>query len=359
MKFLSKTYDNWSPERIGRHLLYWSGWLIFYALVNGNSYDNGNYGVWAVFELCVLPIKLFLTYFIIYYLVPLYAAKKQYTQLTVIAIAMIIAGGLLFRTLDYYFVSRHLISSDIFLEKVENEHFWSFTIAYKVLDLLFVVTLVGVIKFVQQQFKYERRTKALMTEKLETELKFLKHQLQPHFLFNTLNNLYGLVLTKDDKASEVVLKFSQIMNYMLYESNDRLIPLKKELNNLSNFVALEKLRHGDELEVQYSVHGNVNGKQIPPFILFSFVENAFKHGPGDNFEKSWIKIGIDAQKDKLLFKCENSVPKENDKKVINPRVNSGIGLSNVSKRLELIYGPRYHLKLNGGETYSVELQLAI
>ncbi len=357
MRLFSKTYDTWNLERISRHLAYWLGWLVFYAVVNGNSYDEGNYGVWVIFELCILPIKLFLTYFIIYFLVPKYAPKKQYTKLAVIALCLIIAGGFLFRAVDYYYISRYLIHSEAFIKKLKYQNYLSFTIAYKVLDLLFVVSLVGVIKFVQQQFKYERETKALIRQKLETELKFLKHQLQPHFLFNTLNNLYSLILTKDHKAGEVVLRFSEMMDYMLYDSNDRTVPLKKELEQLNNFIELEKLRYGDELEISYQVKGDTGTVMIPPFILVSFAENAFKHGTGDSMEKSWIRIEVDIQHDAFLFKCENSIPEKAVEKQKNNRVNSGIGLSNVRKRLELIYGPRYELQLSQKDTYYVALTI--
>ncbi len=267
-------------------------------------------------------------------------------------------GGFVFRAIEFYFVSEYVFSSEVYLKKLDKTKFFSLNIVYKSLDLLFVVSLVLLIKFVQRQVEQERKTKSLITQKLETELNYLKHQLQPHFLFNTLNNLYGLIITKDENAGEIVLKLSEILNYMLYESNDKEIPLEKELASLSNYIELEKLRYGDELSIEYGVKGSPQNRKIAPLILISFVENAFKHGPSDELVNSWINIQVDIEKDSLHFVVENSIDEERlmeNKK--NPRVVSGIGLSNVEKRLELIYGENFDLKITQEDTYRVELTI--
>lgn len=333
-------------------------WWAFYVVVNGNSYGSGEYWPWLVLELCVLPIKLSFTYFVVYYLLPRYSKKKRYVSLFLITIGLAMVGGVLIRVLDFYYVSTYLIPSAKYLYKIDDSQFLTFKLAYKVLDLLFVVSLVITIKFVQQQITHERYTKDLLTRKLKTELQFLKHQLQPHFLFNTLNNLYGMILTKDEKAGEVVIKLSEIMNYMLYESNDTLIPLDKELANLTNYIHLERIRYGEELEMRYEMKGETKDVKIPPLILISFVENAFKHGPLADSDISWIHITGKVLEDSFHFAVENSLGSnkkgENPKK---PEINSGIGLLNVRKRLELIYGDGYILNIDPSDTYKVELEI--
>ncbi|MEM6893129.1 MAG: histidine kinase [Bacteroidota bacterium] len=358
MFLISNRYDSWSLERISRHVAYWLLWWLFYTVVNEGVFDNGNYRSWFLFELLVLPLKLSITYFTIYYLFPIYAKNKRYGVFFLLIFGLTIVGGLLFRALDYYIVTEYLISSRSFLDKIDDSKFWSYHIAYKVLDLIFVVSLVLPVKFIQLQLEQERRTKVLMTQKLETELNYLKHQLQPHFLFNTLNNIYGMIITKDENAGETVLKLSEILSYMLYNSNEKEISLEQELSCLSNYIALEKLRYGDELTVDYTVNGNTEHQKIAPLILISFVENAFKHGPSDGLEKSWIAISVDISKDVFRFRVENSLPKQPKIKSEEPaRVLSGIGLNNVEKRLQLIYGEQYQLTTTSTDTYLVELSI--
>lgn len=353
---ITKTYTKWNVERISRHLLYWLAWLCFYVVVNEGAFENGDYSSWVYFELCVLPIKLSFTYFTIYYLFPKYIVKKRYSAFFVRVALLSFVGGMLFRAVDFYFISRYLVTAQSFLEKIDSTRFWTFHIAYKTIDLLFVVSLVLPVKLIQLQTRQQKKAQEVFMQKLETELQFLKHQLQPHFLFNTLNNLYAMVITGDSKSGDVVIKLSEMMSYMLYDSNVRFIDLNKELENLENYIALEKLRYGEELEIYYDVVGKRQGFQIAPLILISFVENAFKHGVSKDLSRSWIKINVQVTEDTFSFTVENTVHDEasNNGEV---RVKSGFGLANVKKRLELIYGDAHALQIHNGDTYKVDLEL--
>ncbi|MEM7484422.1 MAG: histidine kinase [Bacteroidota bacterium] len=359
MFLLSKTYHHWSLERILRHVAYWCFWWAFYMVVNANSYGNGEYLPWLLLEMLVLPIKLSFVYFVVYYLLPKYSAQKKYILLLLTVIGLAILGGIVIRVLDIYVAKEYIDLSDSFHIKIGGSQFISGKIAYRALDLLFITSLVISVKFLQQQIQHERKTKNLLTQKLSTELQFLKHQLQPHFLFNTLNNLYGMILTKDEKAGDIVIKLSEIMNYMLYESNDTLVSIDKELANLNNYIELEKIRYGDELHVRTEVKGDTKHRKIPPLILVSFVENAFKHGPSDNLGSSWIRIEADISNHTFSFMVENSLPlqQEGTGKKKSSEVNSGIGLANVRKRLDLIYGDNYKLKIRASDTYVVQLKI--
>jgi sensor histidine kinase YesM len=358
MFLFSKVYESWTWERISRHVLYWCGWWGFYALVNTNSYRDGSYVDWLLVELFVLPVKLTLTYFVIYYLLPRFSKKKRYFSLLFLTLTLSFLGAMVLRTMEICSLQSWLLLSGKLSCAWGKAPFFVFKMVYKALDLLFVVSLVAIIKFIQQQFIYERKTKSLLTQKLETELQFLKHQLQPHFLFNTLNNLYGLILTKSDRAGDMVVKLSEIMSYMLYESNETLVPVEDELANLENYIALEKIRYGDELQIDYKVKGETKEKKIPPLVLISFVENAFKHGPSSNLETSWIRILAEVTEKKFLFVVENSFPDLGlGGEESRPQVNSGIGLDNVQKRLDLIYGTAYDLKITQKDTYLIELSI--
>lgn len=358
MFLLSKVYEKWTWERISRHVLYWCSWWAFYALVNTNAHGNGSYVDWLLVELFVLPVKLTLTYFVIYYLLPRFTEKRRYFSLLLLTLTLCFLGAIVLRTMEICAVQSWLLHSGKLFCAWGTAPFFVFKLVYKALDLLFVVSLVAIIKFIQQQIVYERRTKNLLTQKLETELQFLKHQLQPHFLFNTLNNLYGLILTKSNRAGDMVVKLSEIMSYMLYGSNETLVPVEDELANLENYISLEKIRYGDELKIAYKVIGETKEKKIPPLVLISFVENAFKHGPSSNLETSWIRILAEITDERFLFTVENSLPVPVPEKAgSRTQVNSGIGLNNVRKRLDLIYGSGYGLQIAQGETYLLELHI--
>lgn len=358
MFLFSKVYEKWTWERISRHVLYWCSWWGFYALVNTNSYSDGSYADWLLVELFVLPIKLTITYFVIYYLLPRFSAKRRYFLLLFLILTLCFLGAMVLRTMEICSLQSWLLLSGKLYCAWGKAPFFVYKMVYKALDLLFVVSLVAIIKFIQQQIAYERKTKNLLTQKLETELQFLKHQLQPHFLFNTLNNLYGLILTKSDKAGDMVVKLSEIMSYMLYESNETLVPIEDELANLENYIALEKIRYGDELQIDYKVMGETKDEKIPPLVLISFVENAFKHGPSSNLETSWIRISAEVSAQRFLFVVENSIPTAGPERESNgSQINSGIGLNNVRKRLDLIYGSDYGLQITQGETYRIELNI--
>jgi LytS/YehU family sensor histidine kinase len=174
---------------------------------------------------------------------------------------------------------------------------------------------------------------------LETELNFLKVQIQPHFFFNTLNNLYSLTLKKSDQAPEIVLKLSALMSYMLYESNTSKVPLSKEITYLLNYLDLEKLRFGQRLVVTFEMEGPIEEVNIPPMILILFLENSFKHGIKNNLHKIQIDILLKVEEGFLFFSVKNPVEEKTS------TGNTGIGLKNAKRRLELLYGNNYCLDL--------------
>ncbi len=223
-----------------------------------------------------------------------------------------------------------------------------------VLSTLFIVVFVGLLKFVEDWFELEAKKKELENETLMAELRFLKAQINPHFLFNTLNNLYYLAFTNSPNTTEVIAKLSQMMRYMIYDSNHNKVPLTKEIEYMENYISLEELRLNNEIPIHFEVVGELNGISIVPLILITFLENAFKHGVSNNAKESYIKIKVEVQHQECWYSVENSkIPKNT-----NNEEKSGIGLQNVKRRLELSYPNQYDLKIEDSEKkYCVNLKL--
>ncbi len=217
----------------------------------------------------------------------------------------------------------------------------------------FFIVISSLIKFAADWFGNERVQRQLESEKKDMEIQFLKSQLNPHFLFNSLNNIYSLAYQKSDKTADAVLKLSEIMRYMIYESNDSWVPLSKEIDYVKSFIELQKLRFKDGAAVILSINGEIDDQPIVPLILISFVENAFKHGIA-NDPKDPIKINLIANQKILHFSITN---KKNN---FNKDEMGGVGLNNVERRLQLLYPDRYKLNIVNTPThYTSELMLDI
>jgi two-component system sensor histidine kinase AlgZ len=219
---------------------------------------------------------------------------------------------------------------------------------------LFIVIFVGMLRFAKDWFELEARKKELENEKLIAELNFLKEQINPHFLFNTLNNLYYLAFTQSPNTTEVIAKLSQMMRYMIYDSNHPLVPLSKEIEYMQNYISLERLRLNNTIPIQFEVEGNTEGVRIAPLIFITFLENAFKHGVNTNKPDAWVNISIHVDGKKCVYTVENS------RITTNGTERSGIGLQNVKRRLELSYPALYELQVNvRHDRYSVQLNLML
>ena len=220
----------------------------------------------------------------------------------------------------------------------------------------FIFTVSTAIRITNEWFKAEKQKKEMENEKLNAELAFLKSQVNPHFLFNILNNICSLARKKSDDTENAIIKLSQIMRYMLSESKDEKVTLEKEVEYLRNYIELQQLRISDKVRVNFTVEGSPETKMIEPMLLIPFVENAFKHGVS-YLEDSEIDIFLKVRDSGLSFRVENTVFRKNGETVA---LESGIGLKNVLRRLELLY-PGYHRIIirEEGQKYRVDLQIAL
>jgi two-component system, LytTR family, sensor histidine kinase AlgZ len=221
----------------------------------------------------------------------------------------------------------------------------------------FIVLFVGMLRFAVEWFEFEARKKAVENERLTAELNFLKAQINPHFLFNTLNNLYYLAYSKSENTTEVIAKLSQMMRYMIYESNHPKVLLTKEIEYIESYISLERLRLNNQIPIDFVVDGDVSTALITPFILITFLENAFKHGVTNNNPSAWVKISLQVNGKECVYTVSNSkIPTAQMDNV----GKSGIGLQNVHRRLELSYPDQYELSTDDkNDRYSVQLKLTL
>lgn len=207
-------------------------------------------------------------------------------------------------------------------------------------DLLFIVVMVVALKQYRLHQASQEKERTLVKEKLETELKFLRTQTNPHFLFNTLNNIYALARKKSDHTADVVMKLSKLLRFMLYESGNATITIAEELKVLDDYIELEKIRYNERLTLRFTKSVDDERQTIAPLILLPFVDNAFKHGASETRFGSYIYISVTLEKGMLLFTVENS--KEDSE---SPANGSNIGLQNVRRQLELLY-PDHDLQIS-------------
>jgi two-component system, LytTR family, sensor kinase len=289
------------------------------------------------FQLCaaLLPPKFLFTYLLLY--VFLDRILKPYKKSLYIFMLVITVVATLFsvRSIEAFFVYPviyHLASNT-------RPYFHAFSFLFSFIDLGYVSVFAVAIHQIRLQFADKEREKALIKEKLETELKYLRNQTNPHFLFNTLNNIYGLARRKSDDTAEVVMKLSKLLRFMLYESNKPTVKIGEEIKMLDDFINLEKIRYAKKLELSFNKKIDDESEQIAPLLLLPFVENAFKHGASENRFESFIHIALELEGGVLHFYIENAKEDNND---ANEKGN--IGLANVRRQLELMY-KQYDLRV--------------
>ncbi|WP_439882751.1 sensor histidine kinase [Pontibacter sp. MBLB2868] len=233
----------------------------------------------------------------------------------------------------------------------------TFSVGRNILPFIHVAAIATSIKLLKYWYIQRKQTLEAEQQRTVAELKLLKAQLHPHFLFNTLNNLYSHTLEFSPKSPDIVLKLSELLRFMIYESNSQRIALAKEIELLQHYISLEKLRYGDRLDLSVSITGDIEKFQIAPLLLLPFLENAFKHGTSKQIDQCWISFNLEMEDSSMYFKLINSIDPEGEEEL---NVPGGLGLTNVMKRLEILYKGKYKLdtqKLE--EVYVVNLGLEL
>lgn len=318
------------------HVVFWGVIYFFYNYFLGFGSKETKYiGLFSAF---LMPITMLISYFVIYYLVPRYLLKKKYKSFILYTIYTLIISvhGIIISVL---FALVYL--ADL---KIENPTPLTKTLPFIVLGVFFVVLIVVSLSLIIHNYRSIVHNEDLKNKILQTqlqlkdqELKFLKMQIHPHFLFNSLNTIYGFALKKGDEAPEMILKLSNLLDYILYQIEKPTVALENELNHLEDYIALEKIRFHDTLKINFQKKGNQEGTLIAPMLLIPFVENSFKHGSIVNGFLT-IDILVNSSDDTLIFQVENSIFEEGEKSV-------GIGLENIKKRLEMLYPNSHSLEI--------------
>lgn len=341
-----------SRNQVLWHVVFWVSYVLFFGLLYGSA--DGDYGYSFAEVFITLPIKMVFTYLILYFLIPKYLLEGRYLEFTGILLITCIVFGFMQRTIFFYGIQTLFESSEMDYKITPTN------ILKSIVGMYIVAALAVMIKLIKHIYKKEKEQQELAQRSLEAELKFLKSQIHPHFLFNTLNNLYALTLKNSKEAPEVVLKLSDLLDYMLYECNENRIAISKEISSIQNYIELEKLRYGDRLDVSFNASVNIPNRPISPMMILPFVENCFKHGVSQKTDHNWVLIDLNVKGNIMTLKVENSKPNELKHRILKKEHHDGIGLTNVKRRLELLYKDAYELQIfNESDTFLVVLRLEL
>ncbi len=334
--------------RLGLHIVFWLAYLLFESYIEfawaSSMYKNiGPLQRWwmAFFaEASQLPIEIPLCYFIAYLI---NNGKARFRKSSLTLFIGILAFGIAILLQRILIIK--IILPYLYHEKVTDDLMFKLPrIISSFIDIIFVVGIFVALKQYRLSQRSKEKEKSLVKEKLEAELKFLRTQTNPHFLFNTLNNIYALARKKSDDTADVVLKLSKLLRFMLYESKNNSITIAEELRVLNDYMELERIRYNERLTIHFTKLIDNETQPIAPLILLPFVENAFKHGAGETRFNSFISIHVQLLNGQLIFTIENS--KEDEGK---ETITENIGLSNVRRQLELMY-PEHSLDMEIDKT---------
>ncbi|HPR31867.1 MAG TPA: histidine kinase [Prolixibacteraceae bacterium] len=318
------------------HLLFWVGvWFFFYYFFSYNSEDKV-YITW--FSSLLLPLTMLVTYFMVYYLIPGYLLTRKYFLFALYGFYTLVFSSYIIVLVLYGCLIVLLQFNIAIMPPMSKNFFFILVLVYLIVGVVSFITLLNKnFKILSRNKELENKILATQLQLKEQELHYLKMQIHPHFLFNTLNTIYGFALKQSKQTPEIILKLSNLLDYILYQVNKPKVSLKEEVMHIKEYIELERIRFQDTLQINFYSDIIDEKIQIAPMLLIPFVENAFKHG---DIVKGFltIEVEIHVKDNRLDFSIRNSiVPNE------EPDKRNGIGLENIRKRLELHYRDNYHL----------------
>lgn len=345
-------------QRIKRHLLFWTAFYIYQVVRVSFLFPTAH--VWESVPVILISSftwglihNLFFTYTTTYYLVPKFFIKRKYV---LFALGILISFIIMY---SYSFL-RNSISPKITKaigSTKEQPYLYNRGVIIRMFgNAPLVCGLFVALNALRNWHSKQLENEQLKRENTNAELQLLKAQIHPHFLFNTLNNIYSFTLTKSPLAAELVQKLSDMLNYMITDCDRMMVPVDKEIQLLNDYVALEKVRYGDRLDIQMHVNGDSKNCMIAPLLMIPFVENSFKHGASLMRGNKWMHLVININYNELEFNISNSKPSQSNSNA----TKNGIGLLNVQRRLGLLYPDKHHLKINSTDnTFSVYLEIEL
>ena len=362
-------FSNKPEYRIKRHLLFWATWVVFmgflYAFTPLPSQLNylqrlPNSTTDAVLY---LPIHIFLSYTLMYFLIPRYIVKGRYLLAVFWLVVLVLATGCLSAIVSLYVlfpVKEALLPSHLIVRYRPSDSpglsAFYLSLLAGLRGGLSVGGIAAAIKLMKHWYTEGQRNLRLQKENAESQLQILKAQVHPHFLFNTLNNIYSFTQNTSSTASAMVMGLSDILRYMLYECNKPLVPLAKELKMTEEYIDLERIRYGNALEMDINLPGDTDGLHVAPLMLLPFIENCFKHGISNILDQPWLSLHVTIEDRTMTMKLLNSKPARPSHRT------PGIGIDNVRKRLALLYPGKHELVINEEEEVFIvilKLELAV
>ena len=336
------------------HSFFWVAVLFFYMFFF--AIDDSDLWLSARFSIALMPVTIGTTYIFSYTLIPKYLSKRKYFLFGLYSFyALVISASLIIFSAFYGYLL-------VFGLQWEGSYPVSKGLTFIYFAVYLVIVLGCGLSLTKSYFKTLNKNEELKNTLLESELQlkiqelqYLKMQIHPHFLFNTLNTIYGLALTKKDSAPDMILKLADLLDYILYETKKNKVPLQREIQHLKDYIELEKLRVGEQLVAEINIAEFSSNIEIPPMLFLPFLENSFKHGKSSEGILK-IKMKLEIIENQLVFFLKNSVPRQ--KEILDQ--NSGIGLENIQKRLQYIYEEAYDLELSTSKNeYSVLLKIPL
>jgi two-component system LytT family sensor kinase len=308
------------------HLLFWVLYtLAFYAV--STYYNINTFIPYNIFITAAVQISL--VYVIRYYLYNKYYQKGKSVMFLLLSLSLI-----LYSIPVVWIIT--MIMSGI---NVTFSLLFTIDLLIVYLTTLAIVFISVSIMLLREKERGKSDQAQFEKEKKEMELFALKNQIDSHFIFNTLNNIYGLALKKSDRTPQSVLLLSEILSFVIYETKNDFYPLSKEIRLIRNYIELEKMRFGDTFSIDFEVNDIIDNSFITPLILFTFLENSFKHGVSKTVHNPWVKIRLKSSVSEIFFEIENSIPENPENS--GQDLNKGIGLENIRRRLTLLY-PQMH-----------------
>lgn len=328
---------NWT--RIALHVVFWLVYLpinaVLSCILRGAPLDTEFYTA-LIGEAFSLPVKLLFVYFIFYYIIPIYLERSKIWQLVgLLLLAFVAATALYLLEVAWIYFPIRYPGKEI------NVFSFKGTLL-TVFDLFITLAAAGTVKLLRMHYKSLEFEQELLREKLQSELNFLRAQTNPHFLFNTLNNLYVLARKKSDKTADAIMMLSQIMRFVLYECRAPRIAVGEEAQVIKDYIELEKLRYNQRLQVDYATEMDDPNTLIAPLLLLPFVENSFKHGASGTTGNVVIHIDLALRDRTLVFNVKNTVDADEDVPASGQNTG-GIGMKNVQRQLDLLYPGHYEL----------------
>jgi len=343
-------------KRIALHIIFWLAYLsqdtLYAFFISGSRLDTlptaTRMGIALHVCAAFLLIKIIFTYLLLYGIIESIVKQKRSLIVNIFyLVAAVLTALLIYRAITIYY-----LYPIAYKGLLPEQDFWRpVSFFFGLIDLGFVAGSAIVIRQIRLQLIGREKERMLIKEKLETELKFLKNQTNPHFLFNTLNNIYALARKKSDITADAIMKLSKILRFMLYESGKESITIDQEIKLIEDYIELEKIRYSERLNISFKKNIDNISHPVSPLLLLPFVENAFKHGPSESFYDSFINIEITLQQGHLIFIIENT--KEEEELTQPPDIK--IGLGNIRRQLQLIYREYDMQVYNQPKTFKVEL----